>query len=107
MIPKLPSRLHDNGMTDAELSDLWHKLIVELLDTEYAGRTHGSRRTYDAGCKGPLCSKGVREHARRRNSTGPNVRYKFVDPILEFWTPIATERIASAQRKILSELTAS
>lgn len=106
-VPPVPVDLFDHGLTDQELTDLWHQLIVELLDTEFITRTHQNRRTYDAGCKGPLCSKATREHSRRRSSGQPNERYVYIDSILEAWKPVAEARIAAAQRQILEALTAS
>lgn len=105
--PRIPVSVGEHGLTDEELAELWHKLIVELLNEEFVNRTHQNRRTYDAGCKGPLCSKAVREHARRRNRTNsPNERYKFIDPILDYWAPIAAERINRVRAKLVEELTA-
>lgn len=106
-VPTLPEDLIDHGMTDDELADLWHKLVVELLNSQYSGRTHHNRRTYDAGCRGPLCCKSVREYGRRRSQTSPNEKYKYIDPILDHWKPVAVERIEVAQRAVLEQLTAS
>jgi len=106
-VPALPEELADHWMSDDELADLWHRLCVELLDLKYANRTHHNRRTYDAGCKGPLCGKATREHARRRTKTNANEKYEFVDKILDYWYPIAVKRIQDAQAIILEQLTAS
>lgn len=103
-IPELPKSLHDHSMSAGDLSSLWQSVIVELMDPEYTGRTHGNRRTYDAGCKGPACSKASREHGRRRTQTAPNERYKYLDPIIDFYTSIATIQIQEARESILSKL---
>jgi hypothetical protein len=105
MWPELPYELIDHGLTDLELAELWKEVVTELADPQFSGRTHNNRRTHDAGCKGPICKKAVREYARRRNSTSANEKYKFVDPILDFWTPIAIARIAEAQAKVVEQLT--
>lgn len=106
MIPDLPVDLGDHGMTDDDLAVLWNQMIMEMLDARYAGRTHGNRRTYDAGCGGPLCSKATREYGRRRaKSSTPSEKYKFIDPILDFWRPIAESKIHEAQRAVLAKLT--
>jgi len=107
MIPGLPDELIDCDMLDDELSELWNDLIHELLDESYIGRRHENRRTYDAGCHGPLCRKATREHGRRRASTKPSERYQTIDAILEFWYPIAAQRIIEVRASILRELTAS
>lgn len=92
-----PPREEMLGMMDeSEISQLWTDLIHELMDDTYAGRVHGNRRTYDAGCKGPLCTKAVRDHARRRQNTGISEKYRYIDPLLEFWAPIARARIRLA-----------
>lgn len=103
--PDLPETLVDHGMTEEELGDLWYELIVELIDQEYISRTH-NKRTYDAGCRGPLCRKATREAGRRRNRTTVHEKYLFVDPILDFWHPIAVERIARVRARLVQELTA-
>lgn len=104
-LPKLPKELAGHSMTLDELAELWQKIIVELMDTEYMGRTHGNRRTYDAGCKGPICGKAVREHGRRRTQTAPNERYKYLDPIIAFYWTVAVERIDVAREAMLEKLT--
>lgn len=105
--PEVPFDVTEHGLSDEELAELWHALIVELLNTELSGRTHHNRRTYDAGCRGPLCSKSTREYARRRNATAPNEKYRYIDPILDYWYPVAMQRIHNARESILRELTAS
>ena len=92
-------------LEDFEVAELWTCLIQELMDEAYAGRTHNNRRTYDAGCRGPLCLMATRHHARRRQGTGPSDRYKYVDMLLQFWVPIARQRIIAAQRAAIKELT--
>lgn len=103
--PNLPLALCGSDLTTAELAELWQKIVVELMNSDYVGRTHGNRRTYDAGCKGPICGKAVREHGRRRTQTAPNERYKYLDPIIDFYWKIAVERIEAAREAMLAELT--
>lgn len=107
MIPRLPEELTDCDLLDVELVELWNELVKELLDAEYVGRRHENRRTYDAGCHGPMCRKAVREHGRRRASTKPNERYKTIDAVLDFYYPVAIARIDEMRQYILQELTAS
>ena len=58
-------------MTD----DLISKIVDELTDPEYEGRTHGRRTTHKAGCKGPLCLKSERDRSnRRRQQANPERR---------------------------------
>jgi len=106
-IPALPIELTDHKFSDGDLAELWHKMIAELLNAEYSGRTHENRRTYNAGCKGPLCTKAAREHTRRRMDGAPSLKYAYIDRILDAWKPIAQARISNAQQKLLEELTAS
>lgn len=44
------------------------RVLSEMLDPRYARRTHAHRKTYDAGCRGPLCSLAMAQYdeARRR-----------------------------------------
>jgi hypothetical protein len=105
MRPNLPTELAGHGLSDEELSELWTTLVMELMNPTYAGRTHQNRRTADAGCKGPLCRKAVREHGRRRMGTSPNERFKYVDEILTYWHPIAVKRIAEAQADVFKKQT--
>lgn len=103
-LPTIPYEAADHDLSVAELSNLWHLLCVELMDKKFGGRTHGNRRTYDAGCAGPLCRKAVREHGRRRNKTNPSDRYRCVDLILDAWEPVATHRLQVAQELLLQEI---
>lgn len=101
--PKLPADL-DVDMTEAQLDDLWCNLLMELAHPAWINRKHYNRRTYDAGCSGPMCRKAVREHARRRNSTNANNRYAILDAILSAWFPEANRLIQDVKHKMLTEL---
>lgn len=103
MIPPVPLDCVDK-LTAPELEELWRELVVELMADRFAGRTHGNRRTYDAGCTGPMCRKDVREHGRRRNKTTPSERYKYLDLILEVWYPIAMDRVEKVRARLLEEI---
>jgi len=105
-VPAVPEHLGDHELEDSELAELWHSLCVELLDEEFSRRTHGSPRTYDAGCRGPMCTKGMRLRARRRTTGGANERYTYIDPILDHWCKVAYERIEAAKARILEQVIA-
>ncbi len=54
---------------------------AEVNDPEFRRRKHGSRRTADDGCKGPLCRKARNDHYRERmrkvrDATKPRPVYK-------------------------------
>lgn len=51
-------------MTD----DLISQIVDELLDPNFAGRTHSYRTTYKAGCDGPLCRKAERDRSNRKRA---------------------------------------
>lgn len=105
MIPKMPLGVPADALTDSELSDLWHQICVELMDEKYLGRTHGNRRTYDAGCLGPACKKAAREHGRRRTQVAtPSERYQYVDLIIAAWWPVAMDRVVKARQRLLEEI---
>lgn len=101
--PTLPDGLtadQANGL-EISLGHLWLSICEEVCDIEYVNRTHGSRRTYDAGCHGPKCSKGQREHGRRRTSTNPSEKYKYLDPVIDAWYALAADRYAVARASML------
>lgn len=103
--PEIPADLIDHGMTEQELGDLWYELVSELLDQNFMSRTH-NKRTYDAGCRGPLCRKATREAGRRRYKNAIAEKYLFLDPLLDHWEPIAIQRIERLRNKLIQELTA-
>lgn len=49
---------------------------LELADPRFSRRTHYHRKTYDAGCRGPLCTTAhsERQHARYVARTGAQPR---------------------------------
>lgn len=102
--PKLPFADPVTALMEADLEELWNSLLAEIADPVYSGRTHQNRRTHDAGCRGPLCRKAVREHARRRNRTEASERYRILDEILNAWSPVAREMVAEVQKQYLSQL---
>lgn len=90
LLPGLPNGWKSGG---PELEELWHDIIKELTEKEYRNRTHGSRRTSEAGCSGPVCSKAVREHGRRRTQAQPSERYKYLDPLIDYFCREATREL--------------
>lgn len=93
--PDLPEEMIPEGWQPGchELEQLWYEVVKELTDPEYRNRTHGSRRTCEAGCNGPLCRKAVRDHGRRRQQSQPSEKYRYIDPILEFFKRDAEQQI--------------
>lgn len=51
--------------------EMTEDIRAELLDPEYASRTHGSRSTYADGCHGPLCREAERIRANSRFGSKP------------------------------------
>lgn len=104
--PSLPdgSTEADANKLDISLFGLWDEICREVCDAEYANRTHGNRRTYDAGCKGPKCSKAQREHGRRRTSTNPSEKYQYLDPIIDAWYSLAAARYREVQSAMLEQV---
>ena len=84
----------------AELEDLWYQIVKELTHREYRNRTHGSRRTAEAGCSGPMCKKAVREHSRRRVQGQPSEKYKYVDKLIEYFSAEATQQLELWDREV-------
>lgn len=52
-----------------EAHDILVAVRKELLDPDWAHRTHGSRKTYVVGCRGPLCTKAQRDYGRQYQRT--------------------------------------
>lgn len=48
-----------------EAHDILIAVRKELLDPAWSHRTHGSRKTYVVGCRGPLCTKAQRDYGRQ------------------------------------------
>lgn len=104
--PSLPAEFGENCLGEDVTQELWNKVILELLNADWTGRTHHNRRTYDAGCKGPLCAKAQREHSRRRSqTTTPSEKYRFMDAALDYFKPIAEQRIDEAREHMIMQLT--
>lgn len=99
--PELPAAL-DGKINADDLNQLWNALLVELADPIWFNRKHYNRRTYDAGCQGPMCTKAVREHARQRNQTNPSERYAKIDAVLEHWFLPASELVSEVKQKLLT-----
>lgn len=102
--PGVPDALRPPYNSGINLDALWFELCMELADVKLMGRTHGNRRTYDAGCSGPMCIKATREHSRRRTQSKASGKYYWIDPILDVWYPIALERLREAQAKLLGQM---
>lgn len=102
--PPIPTELRPPKDSGINLDRLWFELCMELADVKLMGRAHGNRRTYDAGCSGPACQRAVRVYARRRSSSSATGKYRWIDPILEFWFPIAESRLQEAQAKLLGQM---
>lgn len=47
-------------------NDIHNDAQREVSDPAFAGRTHGKRATFAAGCKGPMCMKANRDRARKQ-----------------------------------------
>lgn len=67
------------------LTELWKRCATEYTDTEYARRTHFSHKTYQAGCRGPLCVTASRQAARRNSGSAPREDLVWLEPIIEFF----------------------
>lgn len=98
---ELPEEYHNGSEL---LENLWHEILIELTDREYRNRTHGSRRTLESGCIGPLCKRSLREYSRRRTKGVPNGRYKYLDPIIAFFEAEAMRELEEAERAALQRL---
>lgn len=104
MHPELAAQLIPDSDLEMDLEAIWKALCTELLDRNFSGRTHNNRRTYDAGCRGPACTKSTREHARRRTGSTPTRYYKSHDAIVAYWYPVAIARVDELYRNLVDSL---
>lgn len=101
--PPLPLEMLDYA-PEVELDEMWKALLTELINPAWSGRTHYNRKTYDAGCKGPMCRKAAREYSRRRNSTIGTREQLKRDAILDYWFPEAKAAVEQIFDDLLSQL---
>lgn len=104
MYPQLKPELIPASELEINLETVWKALCQEILDRKYANRTHGNRRTYDAGCHGPACSKASRDHVRRRSGNGANEYYLAYDTVVAYWYPVALARVDELFRNLVDTL---
>lgn len=104
--PDLPTGVDVDYFKPEELQKLWNDIILELLDDEYKGRTHGNAKTYYAGCKGPYCLYATRVRQRRGKQVKPFGRSVQLDALVTGWIPVAKERIEAAKANMIVSLTA-
>ena len=91
--------------TSIQLIELPHSLaeevVEELVNPDYATRTHGTRSCHNAGCRGPLCTKFNRDRSRKvYRKNNPETSRKRVgarDPVLDSFLDAVIE--AHAQDK--------
>ena len=103
MYPELPEQLMPGIDTDIELDELWNAICAEICDIRFLTRTH-NKRTYDQGCRGPLCGMGMRIHGRRRSATGISEKYAELDPIIQYFGHIAVTRLIQAQNELFERI---
>lgn len=98
--PELPYGVDPN---DLDLDQVWKDVCEELTNPLYKNRTHPNRRTYDFGCRGPLCRKASRDYIGRRS---PNYqsRYVSLNQVLLFFAEKASNQIAIHEASILEKL---
>ena len=87
-----------------DLEKVWKGMCKELLDRNFFNRSHGGKRLYDAGCRGPLCSKDAREVMRNRNGFSSSNYYVYCDAIMAYWLPEAIKRINIAYQEMIDSL---
>lgn len=111
--PEVPLEIFNVAADDADLTytlrcgELWEEVIDEVLNRDYIKRAHQNVGTYDAGCRGPLCRKALREHPRRKSPAGTTLQLReerIYDPVIEYFYVVAKHRIRTVQQEILKEL---
>lgn len=100
-MPGLPVEIiryiEDRGGDISDLRGLWSAVLLEVTDDDYLHRSHHNVGTYDAGCRGALCTKALREHPKRKRPDQPNERAERMerayDPVLEYFFTVAKFRL--------------
>lgn len=72
------------------LLQIREEVILELTDPEYYGRTHGAN-LYRVGCRGPICTKFLREEDRKSKGTTPRASTQVIDAFIDFYAARAVE----------------
>lgn len=75
-----PLEVMDDLQLMSFLNALWMACAKEW--TTMDGWRHGNARTYNEGCRGPLCKHAAREASREKNSSEPRGKYVWLDPII-------------------------
>jgi hypothetical protein len=83
---------------------VWQAVCRELVDPDYKNRSHHNPKTYNVGCRGPLCRKAIRDYAGRRGNTSTKSRYALVNPLLMFYMQEAQDQIAAHEAQTLEKL---
>jgi hypothetical protein len=82
---------------ELECKKLWEEVVEEMTDEDYYWQAHYKKSTFESGCRGPVCSKYIRDASRSRpRSTGLH-RFREVriyDPIIDFYKIVALKRVS-------------
>lgn len=82
LVPPLLSREEVENFRK-ELISMWVECVEEYFDESYAKRTHHNARTYQHGCRGPLCTAANRAQTRSRHGHVATGKFAILDPIIE------------------------
>jgi hypothetical protein len=82
------------------LDNLWFECAQEWNDPRFLTRTHGNHKTYQAGCKGPICAMGMREVSRQRTNAEPRKPFVWLDPIINEYLEIMKEQEEIALKQV-------
>lgn len=107
MYPTIPYDLlcNDELMKSVDLESVWRDVCEELTDPPYRNRSHHNPKTYNVGCRGPLCRKAIRDYMRRdRVNSSTQSRYALVNPLLMFYMKEALAQIAAHEAQVLEKL---
>lgn len=67
---------------DDIIADIIQHLFQEVGQARYGGG-HGSRNTYNRGCRGLLCRRANREELRELQGQNPSARFAVPDELLD------------------------
>lgn len=99
--PTLPFKLPEGPPIDLE--EVWLEVMEELTEYKYRNRTHHNPKTYNVGCRGPLCRKALRDYSGRHGAK-PWPQHRVLNPVLIFFMGEAKKLIAQDEAEKFSRL---
>jgi hypothetical protein len=107
VLPADFTREEYDSLDEDRLQGIWEECVLEFYNPDMDTRAHYNARTYQHGCRGPLCTAANRAATRRRHGHEATGEFKIIDPIIErFYNYIRDEQwtLIMLQREKLIKL---